>query len=340
MGTRLCVGTLKGIVILDADRCGAPLAVLADPCSVWCMAQDCHDPNLIYCGSTGHTHMGIGNQRGATLARSADGGRTWSDVTPRGAHDEEVWALATPPDSPGHVFAGTSHARLFHSENEGRSFDECSAFLKVRGRDRWSFPRPPHVPHIRSISFDPSHPAVMYIGVEEGGVIRSRDRGETFEVLGRGIYSDVHTIAVDPDSSRRLYATTGRGFYLSEDGGASWRQVQQGITRPYTVPLVAAASSDAIYTAGAAGPPPLWSVKGADALMFRSLDHGRSFHPIAAAEGPSRGMVMRMVLNRAKPDELFAVANDGAVMKISDRGQVVSVIATNLPPAYDLVLMQ
>ena len=41
---KLCVGTSKGIVVLDAERKGKPLMVLADPPSVWCMAQDCRDP--------------------------------------------------------------------------------------------------------------------------------------------------------------------------------------------------------------------------------------------------------------------------------------------------------
>ena len=36
----LCVGTSKGIVILDPDRGGLPLMALADPSSIWCMAQD------------------------------------------------------------------------------------------------------------------------------------------------------------------------------------------------------------------------------------------------------------------------------------------------------------
>ena len=48
---RLCVGTAKGIVILDPGRGATPLMVSADPPSVWCMAQDCADPNLLYAGA-------------------------------------------------------------------------------------------------------------------------------------------------------------------------------------------------------------------------------------------------------------------------------------------------
>jgi len=68
---RLCIGTAKGIVIIDPARGATPLMVLADPSAVWCMAQDAVDPELIYAGSTEHIR-GKG-----TLARSTDGGQTY-----------------------------------------------------------------------------------------------------------------------------------------------------------------------------------------------------------------------------------------------------------------------
>ena len=336
---RLCVGTSKGIVILDPDRVGAPLMVLADPSSIWCMAQDCRDPNLIYAGATAYGHMG-GSRGAIALSRSTDGGRSWTDITPRGIREEDIWALATQPDAPNEVFIGTPHARLFKSLDRGRTFEECRGFLDVPGRERWSFPVPPHLPHVRSISFDPSDPSIMYVGVEEGGVIRSRDRGCSFELLNHGIYTDIHCVAVDPRASRMLYATTGGGFYRSENGGASWRQTTNGLTRSYTVALAVHPRIDGIvYTAAAAGPPPTWStnVNGADAMLFRSLDRGQSFHPIAAQGGPMRGMVMRIVQSPVNSDELFLVATDGTVMRSRDCGDSFIAIATKLPPAYDLV---
>ncbi len=336
---KLCVGTSNGIVILDPDRGGVPLMVLAEPSPVWCMARDSRDPNLLYAGIHGLGQLGTSTPPVTALARSTDGGRNWSDITPRGAREEGVWAVATPPDRSGEVYVGTSHARLFRSENAGQRFVECAAFRELPGRDRWSFPPPPHIPHVRSISFDPANPSVVYIGVEEGGVIRSRDRGRTFELLNNGIYTDVHTIVVDPSDSRRLWATTGRGFYLSEDAGGSWRQVTEGLSRPYVVPLAASRDGAVLYTAGAAGPPPTWTTGngGASALMFRSLDRGNSFEPVAALEGPMRAMVMRMAA--AEGGEFFAVATDGTVLRSRGRGENVEPVASKLPPAYDLVAM-
>ena len=331
---RLCVGTSKGIVILDPARGPLPLMVLADPTAVWCMSQDCADPSVIYAGATEHVRG-----RG-TLARSIDGGRSWTDITPANARDEEVWAVAASPAVKDQVFVGTSHARPFRSDDRGRSFRECAAFLKIPGRERWSFPPPPHIPHVRSISFDPRAPLTMYIGVEEGGVYRSRDGGASFESLNDGLYDDIHTVAIDPRDSRRLYATTGNGFYRSENAGASWKHITDGIDRGYTVPLLVGDSdSETIFTAAAAGPPPTWSIghAGADAMLFRSDDHGMTFEPIPARHVWGRGMIMRL---RRDPegDGFFGVTNDGFVIRAGNRTEV-SAIAEKLPPAYDLVTL-
>jgi len=338
---RLCIGTAKGIIVLDPEQNGRPLMALADPASVWCMAQDCVEPKLLYAGSIHNSQAGSARGKGS-LARSSDGGRSWHDITPRNARDEEVWAVAAAPDISGQLFVGTSHARIFRSDDGGRGFHECSAFLKLPGRDRWSFPRPPHIPHVRSIAFDPRQPDWLYVGVEEGGVFRSRDRGETFEPANHNIYPDIHCVAVDPDDSNRLYATTGHGLYLSSNAGASWRYVK-GLRRSYTIPILAGASDGgSIYTAAAAGPPPTWSVgpSGADALMFRSSDRGETFRTIAAGDGATdsmRGMVMRFF--EEPGGALLGVLSDGTLMRLGEGDESISVIARNLPPAYDLVAL-
>jgi hypothetical protein len=338
---RLCVGTAKGIVVLDPERGGTPLMVLADPASVWCMAQDCEKPDTLYAGSIHNIQAGSARGKGS-LARSNDGGRSWQDITPRNGRDEEVWALATAPDINGQVFVGTSHARIFRSDDGGRSFHECGSFLKLPGRERWSFPPPPHIPHVRSIAFDPRRPDTIYVGVEEGGIFRSRDRGETFEPANHNIYPDVHCVMVDPDDSQRLYATTGRGLYVSPNAGASWRFVK-GLSRSYTIPILVRGGRDAaVYIAAAAGPPPIWSMGpvGADALMFRSSDRGESFSPLAAGDGSThatRGMVMR--LREDSSGALLGALSDGSLLRIGDCEENIAMIAEKLPPAYDFVAL-
>jgi photosystem II stability/assembly factor-like uncharacterized protein len=333
---KLCVGTSKGVVILDPARGATPLMVLADPSPVWCMTQDCADPNLLYAGVNDPRHGR------AALARSLDGGRTWKDIAPPAVREEEVWAIAAAPEVKNFLLIGTSHGRLFRSDDAGRNFFEFSAFLDLPGRHRWTFPMPPHVPHVRSIAFEPGNPSVVYVGVEEGGVFRSRDRGESFEALNSGLCADVHSVGVDPASPRRLYAATGRGIYVSDSAGATWRHAPTPTARTYTVPLlVLDGAYPVVYTAAAAGPPPAWSTapRGADAVILRSVDRGKTFAAVDGGLAPRRGMVMRLRRGSDASGCIFGVATDGTVFQLGSDAEAPLVIAERLPPAHDFAIL-
>ncbi|HUN56757.1 MAG TPA: hypothetical protein VMU41_01460 [Candidatus Binataceae bacterium] len=339
---RLCVGTSKGIVILDADRGGAPLLISADPPSVWCLARDCYDPRVIFAGSVQNAQAGSARGKGS-LARSGDGGRTWQDITPASIRDEEVWAMAASIHRTGELIIGTSHARVLRSVDTGRSFQECGAFLKISGRDRWSLPISPYAPRVRSLAFDPTDPETFYVGVEEGGLFRSADGGASFKPLNHGLPDDVHCVAADPSDRTRLYVATGRGLYVSADRGASWSRAK-GLSRHYAVTLFADRhDSGSLYLAAAAGPPPQWSVgsRGADAMLFRSSDHGSSFVPfgVNGDAGPSRAMLMRLAAGREGEGVMYGAFNDGSIVRINERQASIRTIAEKLPPAYDLITL-
>ncbi|MGH7879795.1 MAG: WD40/YVTN/BNR-like repeat-containing protein, partial [Candidatus Binataceae bacterium] len=193
-----------------------------------------------------------------------------------------------------------------------------------------------------SITFDPHDSNTIYVGVEEGGAFRSRDRGQSFEPLSQNIYADIHCLVADPHDPHRLYATTGGGFYVSATDGATWTRLK-GLSRSYAVPLIALADG-VIYTAAAGGPPPTWSMDqlGADALMFRSPDHGVGFTPVVQGDGnahPTRGMVMRLVAQPDNDQVLFGALSDGTVVKIDEHAATVTIVAEKLPPAYDLAVL-
>jgi photosystem II stability/assembly factor-like uncharacterized protein len=157
----------------------------------------------------------------------------------------------------------------------------------------------------------------VYIGVEEGGIYRSGDSGETWESLNEGLYWDVHTVTPGSEGMR-LYATTGRGFYRSDDGGRRWRHLMTGLERRYTVPLVASRQRPGrLYTAAAAGPPPTWR-QGANAAVYRSDDGGEHWRRMERGL-PSAfdAMVRQMVVDDAKTlyfaagQELFISQDEG-----------------------------
>jgi hypothetical protein len=339
---RLCVGSSKGIIILDPDRGSAPLMVHAEPAPVWCLTAGCQDSQLIYAGC--NECVTIGNTRGArTLARSSDGGKSWEDITPRGTIDEDIWTIAASPIKPGQLFVGTSRGRMLRSYDGGRTFAECLALRDLRARARWKPGCGGQDPRIRSITFDARSPTTFYVAVECGGLLRSRDDGASFEVLDGGIHPDVHGVAVSPHDSKLLYAATGNGFYRSENAGASWRRIPLDCVRTYAIPVLAGAEpAGLVLTAAGFGPPQTWAGSGgARARIFRSVDHGCTFSPVPLAldEDPTPAMVMEIVQNQARPHEVFAITNRGFALRSRDYGQTFTQIATSLPPAYSLLVL-
>jgi len=191
----------------------------------------------------------------------------------------------------------------------------------------------------------PPAPDTIYVGVEEGGIFRSRDLGESFEALNHGLNEDVHAVAVDRKDKERLYATTGAGFHLSENGGASWRRITAGFDRVYTVPLavVEEGGESAVYTAAASGAPPTWQVaaRGADSALYRSVDYGRTFAATERRFGPERGMPMRFREMSGGEAGFFGVSTSGAVFRCgpNENGYGSHPLAEKLPPAYDLIVL-
>src|SRR5262249_28948198 len=207
---------------------------------------------------------------------------------------EDIWAFGADRRGRGRLYLGVSRALLYWSDDGGASWMACEAIRRIPGYERWTFPPPPHIPHVRSVAPDPQVIGAVYIGVEEGGIYRSGDQGETWESLNEGLYWDVHTV-IPASAGLRLYATTGRGFYRSDDGGQHWRHHMSGLERRYTVPRVASLQRpDRLYTAAAAGPPPSWR-QGANAALYRSADGGEHWVCLQQGLPPQFDVMVRQI---------------------------------------------
>ena len=195
---------------------------------------------------------------------SEDGGDSWEWLPAGGVDYREIWTMSVHPTRPNEVYVGTLPAMVYVSENGGRSFRELSSFRNSRDFPRWTFPPAPHAPDIRSIVLDARVPDEILVGVEEGGVVRSADRGQTWEdisgppndaayptvndpagvlpyqpgkVLEGRVYRDVHNVVRDPASLDRIYAASGFGVVRTDDGGRWWKRLEYGMERGYSVPI-------------------------------------------------------------------------------------------------------
>ena len=134
-----------------------------------------------------------------------------------------------------------------------------------------------------------------------------------------------------------MYATTGGGFYRSDDGGHHWRQITAMLDRRYVIPCITSQErSDRLYTAAAAGPPPTWH-NGANAALYRSDDSGE--HWVRLEEGlPSQFDVMVRSLILDEVGNVYAAAGNELFASF-DGGESWQRVAGDLPTVRALAVV-
>jgi photosystem II stability/assembly factor-like uncharacterized protein len=162
----------------------------------------------------------------------------------------DVFSVAAGPD--GAIYAGCEPSALHRSDDGGASWRELTALLDLPSRPTWSFPPRPWTSHVRWIAPSPHDPALVLVGIELGGLMRSTDGGETWDDHRPGAQPDVHTLAWHPSEPGRAYEAGGGGAAWSEDGGDTWTPADEGRDRNYC--WAVAAHEETWWVSASTGP--------------------------------------------------------------------------------------
>jgi photosystem II stability/assembly factor-like uncharacterized protein len=226
MDLQLVVATGQGIVILERDEEGA-----------WRQSSGAHDHDAFTAVATGDTITLAGTREG--IFRSTDRGQTWWESDEGLAVPHVRW-LALHPQDEERAFAGTEPAHIFVSRDGGRSWRGCPEVVNLREAHAWNLPYSPNAGCVRGFAFQGAR---GYAAVEQGGLLRSDDRGETWALVegttgepSRAvptsyIHSDVHSVVIHPDGPDHVLAPTAGGLFYSIDGGAHWRLLYECYAR-------------------------------------------------------------------------------------------------------------
>lgn len=162
--------------------------------------------------------------------RTRDAGTTWEKIA-----EGDVRTFTIDPHDDRIIYMGTGPVRLLRSEDGGSTWEPLDGLLDVSNdvKAKWGVPRVYEgieVPHVRYVFIHPEDPTLVFVLLEHGGVLLSRDRGATWEDRSAGIdYVDMHVIENFPGSKERYYVSSARGFYRSDDCGAHWHRVENGM---------------------------------------------------------------------------------------------------------------
>jgi photosystem II stability/assembly factor-like uncharacterized protein len=333
--TRIQVATIEGMATLTRQAPGAPWIHSASSLT------DLHIGSLLFEPTSNKLIAGTHENGGIWISDDGEG-RTWRQVK-KGPDRPHVYALAQRSVG-GKVtlFAGTQPVGLYRSDDLGETWTELPAILSVPGRDKWSFPGPPHLPHIKCFAIHPTEPRTFFVLIEQGGLFRTTDDGQSFVELasystpGELAYRDMHRLLINPTSPTEMYLATGEGLYRSSDAGETWDHLMkrgERIGYPddlFFDPL----DTRVIYMAGTVKSPNEWlRVNSAEAVILKSTNRGASWVELKDGLSPNSGVSFEAMCQHVwKGGDMLAVASAAGHVWTSENGGLVWTTAAKLAP--------
>lgn len=182
--------------------------------------------------------------------------------------------------------------------------------------------------HVCSLTVEPTT-GLMIAGAHNGGVAISEDRGRTWHFRNDGIaYLNVFSVATSVVSGKpRLYAGTEPAhLYVSEDLGASWRELESLRSAPnlddWTFPPPPHEAHVKHITFDPHDPECIYaSVEQGE--LLRSRDGGETWEALLSQAGvvkEAEGDAHRLVVRSSNPNELFLPTGFG-LFKSEDDGK-------------------
>ncbi|MFN2634748.1 MAG: sialidase [Thermoanaerobaculia bacterium] len=195
------------------------------------VSLDAKNPDVVFAGfwdfrRKGWTFRSGGDgpsaASGSGLFRSADGGKTWTELTDKAnaGLPAKPWGrveVVTAPSDPRVVYAlvESEHSALYRSADGGKTWERRDDSQSMIWR-AFYFAR---------LVVDPANPDRIF--KPGGGLTVSEDGGRSFSAsAGRGSHGDWHDVWIDPGNPKSVIAGDDGGLWISQDGGNRWVKSQ------------------------------------------------------------------------------------------------------------------
>ncbi len=283
-------GTTRGV--MRSSDAGKSWSRISDPNNlemqgITSVAVDPKDGNIIYAG-TSHLPW-----------KSMDGGKTWESIHAGMIDDSDVFSIYVSPSQPSDIFASACSG-IYASLNRGDSWRKLAGIPNTSRRThviRQDLLQPHTIyagtttglfksgnsgvnwrtvsgAQVNSIAFDPAEPKSMYLAMENEGMGKTSDGGETIKPINNG-FVDRHIAAVTL-SGDKLVAIESQlgnstGIFFSSDRGETWKQIQdpRGLAGVHLRAVAGSSSDKKVLLASNSR------------QMFSSADGGQSWTPFA-----------------------------------------------------------
>ena len=199
---------------------------------------------LVAAPTGGRIYAGVDN---AALFASDDRGETWREVEGLTNHPSRphwqpgggglcLHTILVHPVDPKTVWVGISAVGLLRTRDGGATWENLNRTLPALPTGS---PDETTACCVHRVALDPADPDAMYMQYH-GGVLRSRDAGDTWSAMEAGLPGNFgfpivatparRLLAVPLESQETRYVKDGRlAVYASDDGGDSWGESSAGL---------------------------------------------------------------------------------------------------------------
>lgn len=285
--TRFVAGTAHGVLL--SDDSGKTWTRISDPQnlemqSVTAVAVDSANPEIIYAG-TSHLPW-----------KTVDGGKTWQSIHTGMIDDSDVFSIYVDPADPANVFASACSG-IYSTENRGDQWRKLIGIPNTSRRthvirkdsagviyagttmglfkslNRGTSWKTVTNEQVNWMAFDPTRPGSLYLAIENEGIGKSANGGDTVQLMNHGFVD--RTISSVAKSGNRLLALETQlggtsGIFVSSDRGETWSQLSdvRGLAGVHLTKIVGMPSEDRILLAASRR------------HMYKSIDAGLTWKEI------------------------------------------------------------
>jgi photosystem II stability/assembly factor-like uncharacterized protein len=306
----------------DYGRTWNPIFDKAPTGSVGDIAVSPNNPNVIYVGTGEGLHrpdLAVGDG----MFKSNDGGTTWKHIG-LGEVQQIARVIVHPKDPDivyvagmGHPYGANEMRGVFKTKDGGGSWEKVLYINHNTGASQ--------------VEIDPNNPKIIYASMwehQEGpwenakftgpnsGLFKSKNSGKTWTKLTRGLPDHNDNlgrigIAIAPGNSKRLYATveasTQGGVYRSDDGGESWKLINNdyrvwGRASDFAELKVHPKNPDIVFSGNIAS--------------YKSMDGGITWMSLKGAPGGDD--YHRIWINPLHPEIMLFAADQGATITVNN----------------------
>lgn len=235
---------------------------------------------------------------------SPDGGRIWHQFNQglqKGTISAIVNQVAFHPHGSQTLYAATT-VGVFRSTDGGRTWSE-----RMSGMTEINF--------VVSLAIDPLNPVILYAGTT-GGVYRSKNGAKGWVKVTEGMVAfdakmasmamGVNSLAIDPRSTRTIYAGTTQGLFKSTNRGNNWAKIGKALGDGYVSAIQLDPSNPStIYLATSQG-------------VKKSTDAGETWS--LQSSGIDATSIRSIQLNPQDSNSLYIGTNGGGLYRSEDGG--------------------